>query len=1042
AHNQSSDRASRHKQQVTHSQRSLQSSPLARVPSRAAPDRLRAPLRSPHHSAPLHLPNSTSAAMTEARLENNTRPTAKLNPAAKSFVFNTAAPVWTPPSAPAATVASPAPAPKLKAEAKPFPFVPSFTAPPAAPPVAQKKAEEAAHEPESEDIKDTIVSSVASVTETSTVTIETTETTTAVEQTDVVAEETDVTMTATTDITTTTTITTETETVVVEATTEVIVAAQETKTAAAAEAEQAVIGERIVYSIARLLELEPELCPVPPSVLGLPVAAETTGRASQTISAETTPVNGGSRGGGSLRRGDSSRSLTRSNSYNESGSGGRGGSTRRGGRGGRGHNPHDTAPALEDCAPLAINEATRWKPSHSKSRLDAAQEQDATAASLKEARALLNKLSIEKFKKLSNELIAVAVRHVDVLAGVIETIIQKAKMEWHFSTMYAELCTKMSRTQMPAVVTSDGEVVEDTHKLFRRLLLQRCEQEFLEAPSREGFELLSPDDLAEKELIIKRGVLGHTRFVGELFKLRMIKARIMHQCVVNLFGNTEHPDEEALECLVNLLTTIGQTFEANAVNDAERQAIAQYYANIKALAQDAARLSTRVRFMLQDLLELRKNKWVARRKEAKAMTIAEVHAEAKREADEKARASASTGGGGARLHRSQSMNAAIDKQRRPTVGSGGGASEAWKARAAGVSSGASSSSSVSASASTVDADGWETVASGKSQKMLKPRSNSDRFLPSPSASSAAVGRPPKSAMTATATRGAGSIQKDAMAAAAASSSRGGSRRDRDRTSSSSSSSIGGSFSALRRGNSMIDLGRPPVSSASLAKSASASSSESETEAKDTTTVTPTTTTTKSNKTATLSAEAFEKKVKSILDEYVAMRDLDEAVACFAELASATHHARIAAQSLNVGLEKGDKERAAVASFLAGLHERGVVSTEDIAGPLHDLLEFAEDMEIDIPLTLQYVAEMVAPSVASGAVPLVRVVASVQHLAPSGKAAKVVAKTLAGVGDEARAKQLADDAALDFLPLLADAQRTDEGVRAFLCDTKLEFLLSA
>lgn len=61
--------------------------------------------------------------MTEARLENNTRPTAKLNPAAKSFVFNTAAPVWTPPSAPTAAVASPLP--KLKAEAKPF--VPSCT---------------------------------------------------------------------------------------------------------------------------------------------------------------------------------------------------------------------------------------------------------------------------------------------------------------------------------------------------------------------------------------------------------------------------------------------------------------------------------------------------------------------------------------------------------------------------------------------------------------------------------------------------------------------------------------------------------------------------------------------------------------------------------------------------------------------------------------------------------------------------------------------------------------------------------------------------
>lgn len=95
-----------------------------------------------HHLPPAAFAPSR-AAMTEARLENpNSRGPAKLNPAAKSFVFNTAAPVWTPSfaaapaaaqpmrspvlapaSAPVAVVASPAP--KLKAKAKPF--VPSGT---------------------------------------------------------------------------------------------------------------------------------------------------------------------------------------------------------------------------------------------------------------------------------------------------------------------------------------------------------------------------------------------------------------------------------------------------------------------------------------------------------------------------------------------------------------------------------------------------------------------------------------------------------------------------------------------------------------------------------------------------------------------------------------------------------------------------------------------------------------------------------------------------------------------------------------------------
>lgn len=827
------------------------------------------------------------------------------------------------------------------------------------------------------------------------------------------------------------------ETVVVETATEPVAEAVEAEVAAveqavdaAIEAEQAVIGERIIYSIAKLLEMEPESCPMPASVVGLPVAAETTGKASNTFSTES-PVKGGrggGGGGGGSRRGDSSRSLNRSNSnYSE---GGRGGGSRRGGRGGRGghHNPHDTAPAAEDCAPLDINEETRWKPTHAKSRLDAPQ--DTTEASMKEAKSILNKLSIEKFEKLSNELIAVAVRSIDVLTGVIETIILKAKMEWHFATMYGELCTKMSRTQMPAV-TIDDEVVEDTHKLFRRLLLKRCEQEFLEAPTREGFELLAPEEVAEKELIIKRGILGHIRFVGELFKLRMIKSRIMHQCVANLFGDTENPDEESLECLTSLLATIGQVFEMNASGESELAAIAQYYAVIKALSS-SARLSTRIRFMLQDLLDLRKNKWVARRKETKAMTIAEVHAEAKREEIEKAKASASGGHGNNRVQRSQSMNATSDKRR---GGGGGGASDAWKARAAGgvsttTGSAPPSSSSSPAAVPTVDADGWETVASGK-PKLLKARSNSDRFPP-PSSSSVSSspggGRPPKS----NATRGNG-LQKESGG-----SSRGGSRRDRERSGSSSSVG-GGGFNALRRGNSLTDLGRPPTSQQqSLTKSTSSTSNASDATASETETETETEMTKKQDP---ISAEAFEKKVKAILDEYVVTRDMEEVTACFQELgASEEHHALIAAQSLNIGLEKGNKERDAIASFLAGLHECKLLSSDAIATPLHELLEFAEDMEIDIPLTLQYIAEMIAPCVASGAVPLSRLVESVQHLAYNGKAAKVISKTLVAVDDEAKVKQLVDDAALDFLPLLAEGNRHDDGLEAFYTEAKLEFLL--
>lgn len=44
------------------------------------------------------------------------------------------------------------------------------------------------------------------------------------------------------------------------------------------------------------------------------------------------------------------------------------------------------------------------------------------------------------------------------------------------------------------------------------------------------------------------------RFIGELFKLKMLTEGIMHDCIRRLLRSR---DEESLECLCRLLTTIG-----------------------------------------------------------------------------------------------------------------------------------------------------------------------------------------------------------------------------------------------------------------------------------------------------------------------------------------------------------------------------------------------------------------------------------------------------------------------------------------------------
>lgn len=184
-------------------------------------------------------------------------------------------------------------------------------------------------------------------------------------------------------------------------------------------------------------------------------------------------------------------------------------------------------------------------------------------------------------------------------------------------------------------------------------------------------------------------------------------------------------------------------------------------------------------------------------------------------------------------------------------------------------------------------------------------------------------------------------------------------------------------------------------------------------------------------------------MKAILDEYVELEDLEEAYTSFTELNAPNHYALIPNKVLNIGLEKGDKEREAIASFLAGLYDRKVVTAAALESALQDVLEFAEDIEIDIPKTLPYLSEMVAPSVVAGSITLPQLVAMTEHLQYNGKAAKLIGSTLAAVvscEDEAKVQELLAAESVDFMVLLAEAERNEEAVQAFYKDYSLEFLL--
>lgn len=74
----------------------------------------------------------------------------------------------------------------------------------------------------------------------------------------------------------------------------------------------------------------------------------------------------------------------------------------------------------------------------------------------------------------------------------------------------------------------------------------------------EKMKLLEEELVALETKRCKR-FLSNICFIAELFKVKMLSATIMHECVVRLLRSSS--DEESLECFATIMTTTGKLLD-------------------------------------------------------------------------------------------------------------------------------------------------------------------------------------------------------------------------------------------------------------------------------------------------------------------------------------------------------------------------------------------------------------------------------------------------------------------------------------------------
>ncbi|WOH09285.1 hypothetical protein DCAR_0728741 [Daucus carota subsp. sativus] len=253
---------------------------------------------------------------------------------------------------------------------------------------------------------------------------------------------------------------------------------------------------------------------------------------------------------------------------------------------------------------------------------------DEEQAKQRQLKGILNKLTPQNFDRLFEQVKQVNIDNAGTLTGVISQIFDKALMEPTFCEMYANFCYHLSG-ELP-------DFSEDNEKItFKRLLLNKCQEEFergereqeeANRPEEEGQTMQSDEEREEKRIQARRRMLGNIRLIGELYKKKMLTERIMHECIKKLLGQYQNPDEEDVEALCKLMSTIGEM-----IDHPKAKVHMDAYFDMMAKLSNNMKLSSRVRFMLKDSIDLRKNKWQQRRKVEGPKKIEEVHRDAANE---------------------------------------------------------------------------------------------------------------------------------------------------------------------------------------------------------------------------------------------------------------------------------------------------------------------------------------------------------------------------------------------------------------------------
>jgi len=165
------------------------------------------------------------------------------------------------------------------------------------------------------------------------------------------------------------------------------------------------------------------------------------------------------------------------------------------------------------------------------------------------------------------------------------------------------------------------------------VLLNTCQEEYEGAAQARDklVEFDDPEMRMMEEKNVKNRMLGNVRLISHLHKIKVVNEKIIHLCVRELLGDDAKviPPEDNVEAVCEIITIIGATMAKSATPNTKKY-LEGYMVRLEKLSKSKS-LSSRIRFLIKDIIDMKHNDWIPRREAMTAKKLSEVHTEAQAE---------------------------------------------------------------------------------------------------------------------------------------------------------------------------------------------------------------------------------------------------------------------------------------------------------------------------------------------------------------------------------------------------------------------------